>query len=151
MAFYERLCKVSSRIPLSRLAGRGDNRELEKAVVFLASKMRLTVDGIKSASILSGLLTLIGVAFLLVFLALSVLVSIPLSLMAAVLVYYVVISYPVSLMNSYKLTLSEEADLIFEQFLLVFQSGGTIFDAIEMVAAGNHPLLSDVFKGMLAE
>ncbi len=52
-------------------------------------------------------------------------------------------------MNSYKLGLSEEADLVYEQFVLVFQTGGTIFDAIEMVAQSNHPYLSKAFNQML--
>jgi len=52
-------------------------------------------------------------------------------------------------MNSYKLGLSEEADLVFEQFILVFQTGGTIFDAIEMVAQSDHPYLSNAFRLML--
>ncbi|MGY5855147.1 MAG: type II secretion system F family protein, partial [Candidatus Thorarchaeota archaeon] len=66
-----------------------------------------------------------------------------------VLTYYIVITYPISLMNSYKQGLSEEADLVFEQFILVFQSGGTIFDAIEMVAQSDHPYLSNAFKQMI--
>jgi len=52
-------------------------------------------------------------------------------------------------MNSYKLGLSEEADLVFEQFILVFQTGGTIFDAIEMVAQSDHPYLSNAFQVIL--
>jgi hypothetical protein len=62
-----------------------------------------------------------------------------------------VITYPVTLMNSYKLGLSEEADLVFEQFILVFQSGGTIFDAIEMVAQSDHPYLSMAFKQIISK
>jgi hypothetical protein len=41
--------------------------------------------------------------------------------------------------------------LVFEQFVLVFQAGGTIFDAIDMVAQSEHPYLSKAFKQMIVQ
>ncbi|MFW9804463.1 MAG: type II secretion system F family protein, partial [Candidatus Thorarchaeota archaeon] len=38
-----------------------------------------------------------------------------------------------------------------EQFILVFQTGGTIFDAIEMVASSDHPFLSKVFLEIMEQ
>ncbi len=67
----------------------------------------------------------------------------------SIITYFAVVTYPVNKTNSYRLGLSEEADLVFEQFVLVFQSDGTIFDAIEMVAQSRHPYLSPIFQGMI--
>jgi Flp pilus assembly protein TadB len=107
--------------------------------------MDITVRGVKAAANLLSVLVLLLLVFILTFLELSLLIVAPLAGMAAVVTYYIIVSYPVSIMNSYKLGLSEEADLVFEQFILVFQSGGTIFDAIEMVAQSDHPYLSKAF------
>jgi hypothetical protein len=95
--------------------------------------MDVSIRGIEAAANLLSVLVLLLLVFLLTFLELSLLIVAPLAGMAGVVTYYIIITYPVSIMNSYKLGLSEEADLVFEQFILVFQSGGTIFDAIEMV------------------
>ena len=111
--------------------------------------MDITVRGVKAAANLLSVLVLLLLVFILTFLELSLLIVAPLAGMAAVVAYYIVVSYPVSMMNSYKLGLSEEADLVFEQFILVFQSGGTIFDAIEMVAQSDHPYLSKAFMQMI--
>ena len=88
---------------------------------------------------------------MLLFFNLNLLIAIPLDIAATVLGYYLVINYPVSLMNSYRLSLSEEADLVYEQFILSFQAGGTIFDAIEMVAQSGHPYLSKAFQNILKQ
>ena len=149
---YERLCKISSRIPpFSNISRRTDDSDLSRAVKFLAPLMILTTQGIISASFFSATLILLCSFLFLYLFGINIIVIIPLSVMASVLTYYIVVSYPVSLMNSYKLGLSEEADLVFEQFVLVFQTGGTIFDAIEMVAQSDHPYLSKAFNQMLNE
>ncbi len=150
MLLYERLCRFSERIA-GRTSRRRDDKELQKAVKFLAPLMDISVKGVTAAANLMSVLMLLLLVFLLTFLELSLLIVAPLAGMAAVVTYYIVITYPVSVMNSYKLGLSEEADLVFEQFILVFQSGGTIFDAIEMVAHSDHPYLSMVFKQMIGE
>jgi Flp pilus assembly protein TadB len=113
--------------------------------------MDISVRGVKAAANLLSVLILVLVVFLLTFLELSLLVVAPLAGMASVVTYYIIATYPTSVMNSYKLGLSEEADLVFEQFILVFQSGGTIFDAIEMVAQSDHPYLSLAFKQMISQ
>ncbi|MBN2230594.1 MAG: type II secretion system F family protein [Candidatus Thorarchaeota archaeon] len=147
---YEKLCRVSSRTPLfSRISKRKDDKDLTRAVRFLAPIMKVTVEGIVAAAYLSALLVLIGASLSLLFFGVDFLIIVPLSAMLCVLVYYIVINYPVSMMNSYKLGLSEEADIVYEQFILVFQTGGTIFDAIEMVAQSEHPYLSKAFQMML--
>jgi hypothetical protein len=147
---YERLCNFSMRIPpFSRITKKTDDRELTRAVRFLLPIMKVSVQGVVSAAYLSAATTLLG-AFLALFLfGLDILIAIPLSAMLSIVVYYIVVSYPVSTMNSYRLGLSEEADIVFEQFILVFQTHGTIFDAIEMVAQSDHPYLSKAFKLML--
>jgi Flp pilus assembly protein TadB len=148
--FYERLCSISSKIPLiKQLGARKEDRELRKAVSFLAPLMTLTVQGIAAASYLSTLIVLISLVLLLTYVGISLIIVLPVSLLSALVVYFIVLSYPVSVMNGYKLSLSEEADLVFEQFILVFQSGGTIFDAIEMVAKSDHPYLSTAFQDIL--
>jgi Flp pilus assembly protein TadB len=112
--------------------------------------MTLSLEGVVSASYLMAILTFgLTSVILLIFNVLYYLVGF-LSALAAILVYYVMISYPTSVMNSYKLSLSEEADMVFEQFILTFQAGRTIFDAIEMVAQSEHPFLSQVFQQMLS-
>ena len=145
---YEKLCRFSERIA-GRTSRKLDDKELERAVKFLAPMMDISVRGVKAAANLLSVLVLLLLVFLLTFLELSLLIVAPLAGMAAVVTYYIVVSYPVSMMNSYKLGLSEEADLVFEQFILVFQSGGTIFDAIEMVAQSDHPYLSKAFTQMI--
>ncbi|MHA2114968.1 MAG: type II secretion system F family protein [Candidatus Thorarchaeota archaeon] len=144
---YERLCRFSEKF--SRTSDSPKNKELKKAVKFLTPLMILTVHGVKSAANLTSLVVFVSLAALLSLLGLSLLIVIPLTAMAAVVILYIVQTYPISLMNSYKLGLSEEADLVFEQFILVFQAGGTIFDAIEMVALSEHPYLSKAFRQML--
>ena len=145
---YEKLCRFSERIA-GRTSRKLDDKDLQRAVKFLAPLMDITVRGVKAAANLLSVLILLLLVFILTFLELSLLIVAPLAGMAAVVTYYIVVSYPVSIMNSYKLGLSEEADLVFEQFILVFQSGGTIFDAIEMVAHSDHPYLSKAFMQMI--
>ncbi|MGY5876409.1 MAG: type II secretion system F family protein [Candidatus Thorarchaeota archaeon] len=149
---YERLCNGSRRIPpFSQIAERKKNRELEKAIQFLAPLMVIDGQGVYAAAYLVSTLMPLAIIPILAILNLSILLIIPLTLILTVLVYYAISTYPVSVMNGYKLTLSEESDIVFEQFVLVFQSGGTIFDAIEMVANSEHPYLSKAFQKMLVQ
>ncbi|TFH03066.1 MAG: hypothetical protein E4H14_17200, partial [Candidatus Thorarchaeota archaeon] len=152
---YEKLCNISSRIiPVSRKTSETENRELARAVRFLSPIMILTLKGVVAAAYFSATLILLLSLILLTFFGVNLFITIPLSIMASLVTFYIVISYPVSMMNSYKLGLSEEADLVFEQFILVFQTGGTIFDAIEMVAQSDHHYLSNAFRlilGRIAE
>lgn len=149
---YERLCRVGSKIPpFSLLGARKKDKELDRAVRFLAPKMKLTTQGVASASYLVSFLIFIGLFWLISLLASNLLVIVPPSTVIAIVAYYVTISHPVSLMDSYKIALSEEADIVFEQFVLVFQARGTIFDAIEMVAQSGHPYLSDAFRRILGQ
>ena len=113
--------------------------------------MDVSVRGVVGASNFSFLIVAIFLPVLLFVFQLSMLIAIPLGLLAAVVLAYIVLNYPVSIMNSYKLGLSEEADLVFEQFILTFQAGGTIFDAIEMVAQSEHPYLSKAFGQMIGQ
>jgi hypothetical protein len=148
---YERLCSISSRTPpFSWIKRKRDDKEIARSVRFLSPVMVITPQGVVSASILSATMIFVGTMVLLFLLGLSLLIVIPLSAMLSILIYYIVVSYPVSMMNNYKLGLSEEADIVFEQFILVFQTHGTIFDAIEMVAQSEHPYLSKVFQQMLS-
>jgi hypothetical protein len=135
--------------PFSRITRKTDDRDLMKAVRFLLPIMTVTAQGVVSASYFSGTVVLLGAFLSLLLFGMDVLIAIPLSIMLAVVIYYIVVSYPVSMMNSYKLGLSEEADIVFEQFILVFQTHGTIFDAIEMVAQSEHPYLSKAFQHIL--
>ncbi len=148
---YERLCKVSQLIPLLNRYKEGERRDLERAVKFLKPLMKISAEGVLAAARLMGILMTLLFVFLLLFLNSSILVATPLSLIVGVLTYYVVASYPINTMNSYKIELSEESDIIFEQFLLTFQSGGTIFDAFEMIANSSHPYLSKTFQSMMLE
>ena len=148
MLLYERLIRFTERIA-GRPSRRQGDKELQKAVKFLAPLMDITVGGVVYAAYLMFNVIVVSMLTLLIFLQLSLILVIPLAAISGVLTYYIVITYPISLMNSYKQGLSEEADLVFEQFILVFQSGGTIFDAIEMVAQSDHPYLSNAFKQMI--
>jgi hypothetical protein len=111
--------------------------------------MIVTTKGIVSAAYFLSVILLLSITAFLIIIGVSIFISIPLGVISAVLTYYGIISFPINKMLSYKLSLSEESDIIYEQFILVFQSGGTIFDAIEMVAKSNHPYLSLVFQRML--
>ena len=147
---YERLCNISPKIiPISRKTNETDNRELARAVRFLKPMMTLTIKGVIAAAYLSATIILLLSMTLLLFFGVNLFITAPLAIMASLVTFYIVISYPVSMMNSYKLGLSEEADLVFEQFILVFQTGGTIFDAIEMIAQSDHPYLSNAFGQIL--
>ncbi len=147
---YERLCNFSSRIlPFSKITRKIDDRDLTRAVRFLSPMMTVTTQGVVAASYFSASSTFVLAVLMLIFFGVNLLLTIPLAAMACVVVYYIVISYPISMMNSYKLGLSEEADLVFEQFILIFQTGGTIFDAIEMIAQSDHPYLSRAFCQIL--
>ncbi len=111
--------------------------------------MKISSAGVIGASYLFSVLFAIILSIALLMIGTNPMIIIPLSLLLSLLTYYVIRSYPVSLMNAYRLELSEEADIIFEQFILVFQAGGTIFDAIEMVAKSEHPFLSKTFQDIL--
>jgi len=111
--------------------------------------MTISAQGVVAASFVSSIITLLLSFLLLSFFGVNLFITIPLTAMATVVMYYITISYPISMMNSYKLGLSEEADLVFEQFILVFQTGGTIVDAMEMVAQSGHPYLSNAFRLIL--
>ena len=150
MLLYEKLCRASERFA-GRTGRKRDDKELQRAVKFLAPMMDVSTKGVEAAANLMSILILLLAFFILTFFEISTLIVAPLAGMSAVVTYYVVVTYPIALMNSYKLGLSEEADLVFEQFILVFQSGGTIFDAIEMVAQSEHPYLSKAFKQMINE
>jgi hypothetical protein len=142
---------VSLRIPpFSWITRKTDDKELTRAVHFLSPVMDISPQGVVSASFLSAALILVGAVTSLVLLGLNILITMPISAMLSIAFYYIVISYPISMMNSYRLGLSEEADIVFEQFILVFQTHGTIFDAIEMVAQSEHPYLSKAFQHMLS-
>ncbi|RLI50761.1 MAG: hypothetical protein DRO73_02030 [Candidatus Thorarchaeota archaeon] len=152
MTLYERLCRLGERTPvLSSIASRRRNNELERASRFLRPIMSVTPVGVTAAAYLGALLTLVGILALSWWLALHLFLSVPIAAASALIVYYVISSYPISRMNSYRLMLSDEADVMFEQFLLVFQSGGTIFDAMRLMAESDHPYLSTAFQRMLAE
>ena len=148
MLLYEKLCRFSERIA-GRTIRKRDDKDLQKAVKFLTPLMDITVRGVEAAANLMSVIILLLLVFLLTLIELSILIVAPLAGMAAIVTYYIIVTYPVSLMNSYKMHLSEEADLVFEQFILVFQSGGTIFDAIEMVAQSDHPYLSMALKQII--
>lgn len=145
---YERLCRFSERIA-GRTSRKQDDKDLQKAVKFLAPLMDISVRGVEASANLLSIVVLVSLGILLFILQLTLILLIPLIAMASVVTYYIVVTYPVSVMNIYKIGLSEEADLVFEQFILVFQSGGTIFDAIEMVAQSDHPYLSMAFTQMI--
>ncbi|MFW9886926.1 MAG: hypothetical protein ACFFER_02015, partial [Candidatus Thorarchaeota archaeon] len=149
---YEQLCNLCARIPpFSSLGARRKDRELTKAVKFLKTTMRVHTQGVFAASYFTSTLVLVISLMAFILLDASILIALPISAIASAITYYAVVSYPVSTMNSYKLSLSEEADLVFEQFILVFQTGGTIFDAIEMVAISEHPFLSKVFQNTMVQ
>jgi hypothetical protein len=149
---YELLCNFCARIPpFSSFGARREDREIAKAVKFLEARMRVNTQGVFSASYFSSTLVLVFSLMVFILLDASILIALPICTIASAITYYAVVSYPVSTMNSYKLSLSEEADLVFEQFVLVFQTGGTIFDAIEMVALSEHPFLSKVFQDIMVQ
>lgn len=150
MRIYESLCRIGERSHLHRLTGKSQDHDLSKAVVFLSPMMHITPEGAVSAAYLISALSFLILSVLLNALSITIPVAILLSLTVSVLVYYILVTYPISEMNRYKLELSEEADIVFEQFLVVFQSGGTIFDAIEMIANSKHELLSARFREMLS-
>ena len=104
---YERLCNFSSRIPpFSRITRKSEDRELTRAVRFLLPLMTITSQGVVAASYLMDTTTLILTLLLLTFFVDNLLITIPLSAMACLVAYFIVISYPISMMNSYKLGLS---------------------------------------------
>ncbi len=146
---YERLCNLGSKLHLYH--GSKENKDLEKAIRFLQPMMSISVEGVISAGRFVALVSFLATLIALFLFSMNLFIAISFSFVILILSYFVIVSYPVSLMNSYKLSLSEEADMVFEQFILIFQSGGTIFDAIEMVAKSSHPYLSAAFKNMLAE
>ncbi|MHA2188496.1 MAG: hypothetical protein ACW99V_09695, partial [Candidatus Thorarchaeota archaeon] len=103
---------------MHRLNRKRSDKDLTKSLQFLTPIMTLSLEGVVSASYLMAILTFgLTSVILLIFNVLYYLVGF-LSALAAILVYYVMISYPTSVMNSYKLSLSEEADMVFEQFIL---------------------------------
>ncbi|MFX1262667.1 MAG: hypothetical protein ACFFAZ_11305 [Promethearchaeota archaeon] len=149
---YERLCNLCARIPpFSSLGARREDRDLAKAVKFLETRMQVSTQGVYAASYFTSTSVLAISLVVFIILGASILIALPISAIASAITYYAIVSYPVSTMNSYKLSLSEEADLVFEQFILVFQTGGTIFDAIEMVALSEHPFLSKVFQNIMVQ
>jgi hypothetical protein len=95
------------------LARRREDKELSKAVAFLAQTMRITEVGVIAAAYLCSFVVLLFSAVILVLANFHPLLVLPLSLVSTALVYYGVSTYPVSLMNRSKLLLSEEADLIY--------------------------------------
>ncbi len=150
--FYEGLCNAGKRIPpFSYLASHRSNTELEKSIRFLSPIMSVDQQGIYSTAYLMAFFALLCSMPLFIILNLTLIIGIPVVFGITILTYYVIVSYPVNMMNSFKITLSEESDLIFEQFILVFHSGGSIFDAIEMIAESDHPYLSKAFQKMIAD
>ena len=114
---YERLCNFVSRIVLiSKKTDRTDDRDLARAVRFLSPIMKLTTQGVVMTAYFSAIIIFMLSLILLILFGVNFFITIPLSIMAGLVTYYIVISYPISMMNSYKLGLSEEADLVFEQF-----------------------------------
>lgn len=152
MSIYERFCRFGSRIPiLSNVRIDKADRDLVRAVSFLKPLMLLDVRGVIGGGRFLAILAWISVFGFFALMGQSLLVALPVSLTLPVLAYYGFISRPVSIMNGYRLGLSEESDLVFEQFILVFQAGGTIFDAIELVARSKHPYLSPAFQQIMRQ
>ena len=149
---YERLCRIAQRVPpFNGLGRKRENRELARAVRFLSPIMQLTSEGVISGAYLYGFIAFFDVFLSLLFFSVGLILTVPLSLMFGIVIYYMFANYPISIMNGHKLDLAEEADLVYEQFILVFQSGGTIFDAFEMVAQSDHPFLSSAFRQMIGD
>lgn len=152
MALYEKLSRLGERIPVySQLGRQRNDYELEQAVAFLRPLLDISTQGVFSIAYFLSSVIIILSSLTAVVLNLQLVVIIPLSLITGIITYYVTVNYPVSRMNSYRLSLAEEADLLFEQFILVFQSGGTIFDAISLVAKSDHPYLSSAFQRILRD
>jgi pilus assembly protein TadC len=150
--FYEKLCQLGGKVPpFSSLAERQSNRDLERALIFLKPLIKVNQKEVYSTAYFLSFLMFIAGLFISFILNLFIIISVPIIIGTTILVYYVILSYPVSLMNSYRVELSEESDIIFEQIILVFQSGGTIFDAIEMIAQSEHTYLSKTFQKILGE
>lgn len=147
---FENLCHFASKTPpFSTLAKTRDNEDMGRAVAFLTPILSLSVSSVYSAAYLVSMISFAATALLLVVIGSSIFLIVPVSLLTAVFAYYVIVTHPERIMDSYKVTLSEHADILFEQFVLVYTSGGTIFDAIEMVAQSGFPYLSNAFRDML--
>ncbi len=150
---YEQLCRAGRRVPLmERLVASRENHDLERATRFLRPMMEVDPEGVYGAAYLMSLVIPVLVALPLMFLlGLNVLIAVPVAAVAGLFAYYAVLAYPVSVMNSYRVQLSDVSDIVFEQFVLVFKAGGTIFDAIELVASSGYPVVSQAFQKMLAD
>ncbi|MGV9170898.1 MAG: type II secretion system F family protein, partial [Promethearchaeia archaeon] len=111
----------------------------------------LSVPSVYAAAYLVSITVLVGIAAFLLALQSTVFLLVPVALLGGALFYYVIVTHPERVMDRYKIMLSEHADMIFEQFVLVYASGGTIFDAIEMVAQSDYPYLSTAFRDMLLQ
>ncbi|TFG11956.1 hypothetical protein EU537_10795 [Candidatus Thorarchaeota archaeon] len=148
---FEKLCRVGSKAPLPHYAPKDTKEKLAKACGFLSPSMKLSPESVVSTAYLIGIFTLIGSVVILSLAGVLWILVTLISVLLTLLSFYAIVYYPISLMNQHKLMLSEQSDLMFEQFALVYQAGGTIFDAIEMIAKSEHPYLSKAFQRILGE
>ena len=148
---FERLCRIGSKAPFPHHVPEDTKDELAKACDFLSPSMRLSPEGVISTAYLIAVLSFLGIFVILSVAGVLWILVLLISILLAVLAFYAILYYPISLMNQYKLLLSEQSDLMFEQFALVYKAGGTIFDAIQMIAQSEHPYLSEAFQRILAE
>ncbi len=149
---FESLCQFASRIPpFSTIAQTRENEDMGRAVAFLSPLLSLSVLSVYSAAYLVSTVAFTGIALLLFASQNPPFLLAPISLLGGVLSYYSIVTHPERIMDGYRVTLSEHADMIFEQFVLVYASGGTVFDAIEMIAQSGYPYLSRAFGDMLLQ
>ncbi|MEE8182340.1 MAG: hypothetical protein V3T87_03410, partial [Candidatus Thorarchaeota archaeon] len=84
MSIYSRVCNVSARVPLfSYLGNRSKNRELEKAVNFLAPLMILNVQGVMAAAYFMSTAVFVLLLLIAFLLEISLFLSIPLAIISA--------------------------------------------------------------------
>ncbi|MBS7644302.1 hypothetical protein KEJ26_07005 [Candidatus Bathyarchaeota archaeon] len=144
MNVFEKVCKFSGSISLLRnLAMRMVNERLSRAAKYYG----YAATDVISCAICISLILAATFFFCLFFV--NPLLGIVVSIGIAYLAYLLIINYLPQKLRKEQITISRYASLILDEFYFMLQSTGSVFDALQVVALGDYPLVSKKFTEII--
>ncbi|MHA1321909.1 MAG: hypothetical protein ACTSRL_03865 [Candidatus Helarchaeota archaeon] len=114
---------------------------------FLNEKYDLLPSEIISSSIITFLLGFVFIGIILF--PINLVFGLFIAFIISYAISYKIFQYPLAIFTQERLILLKYSDLAFQNFLLILNTTGSIFDAIQFIYEANYPLLSKMFNEML--
>ncbi|MBD3228137.1 MAG: hypothetical protein GF329_08105 [Candidatus Lokiarchaeota archaeon] len=112
-------------------------------------KLEIKPEHVATSAFLIFFISLITITCSLIFIIpyFSFLISVIISVIISRKVYY----YPILKYKIQKNDFLQYLDLVYQDFLIVLKSNGTIFDCVKYVSQSNYPIISNKFKNIIEE